>query len=199
MTSIRGLVVRTVSASLLAVVSVSFAAAQKTVPAAKRSAAKPATAAKLPAVKQIDAAALKELIKPNKKPRLINFWATWCDPCREEFPDLVKIHGEFGDKLDLIVVSLDDLAEINGDVPKFLAEMKSNMPAYLLKTADENEAITAVSKDWKGGLPFTILFDELGGVSYFRQGKINVETVRAKITGLTTSAAESAQPAEKQN
>ncbi|MEP7212621.1 MAG: redoxin domain-containing protein [Acidobacteriota bacterium] len=198
MTSLRGLVVRTVLASIVAVLAVSFAAAQKSVPAVKRRTALPAAAAQLPAVKQIDAAALKELIKPNNKPLLINFWATWCDPCREEFPDLVKINSEFGEKLDLIVVSLDDLAEINGDVPKFLAEMKANMPAFLLKTADESEAITAVSKDWKGGLPFTILFDELGRVSYLRQGKINVETVRAKITGLTTAAARSAAPTDKQ-
>jgi thiol-disulfide isomerase/thioredoxin len=157
------------------------------------------TAARLPVVKQIDAAELRSLIKPDRKPLLINFWATWCDPCREEFPDLVKIRGEFGDKIDFILVSLDDLAEINGDVPKFLAEMKAEMPAYLLKTPDENEAISAVSKDWKGGLPFTILFDEKGGVSYFRQGKVNVESVRAKIAGLTAPATESAQPAGKPN
>ena len=42
-------------------------------------------------ITQIDIAALKQLIQPNGKPRLINFWATWCGPCREEYPDLVKI------------------------------------------------------------------------------------------------------------
>lgn len=137
-----------------------------------------------PVVKQIDITALKTLVKPNNKPLLINFWATWCDPCREEFPDLVKIDGEYRGKIDFIAISLDDLAEINRDVPKFLSGMKAEMPAYLLKTPDENAAIGAVSTEWKGGLPFTILFDEKGGVSYFRQGKINVETVRSKINGL---------------
>src|SRR5215203_2074485 len=44
-----------------------------------------------PKVTQIDEQGLKDLLKPKGKPLLINFWATWCDPCREEFPDLVKI------------------------------------------------------------------------------------------------------------
>lgn len=199
MTPLKSPLFRIAAPLALAASIVSFASAQKAAPAKRRSAATRVAAVNLPPVKQIDAVALKELIKPNKKPLLINFWATWCDPCREEFPDLVKIRGEFRDKLDFIVISLDDLAEINGDVPKFLAEMKAEMPAYLLKTDDENEAIGSVSKDWKGGLPFTILFDELGGVSYFRQGKINVDSVRAKIAGLTAPSAETDQPAARQN
>ena len=99
----------------------------------------------LPKVTQIDGVALSNLLKPNGKPLLINFWATWCDPCREEFPDLVKIDTEYTGKLDFITVSLDDLADINGDVPKFLASMKAEMPAYLLKTTDEDAAISSVS------------------------------------------------------
>jgi thiol-disulfide isomerase/thioredoxin len=193
-TSTKFSVIKITAALVFAVFGVSFVAAQKAAPA-KRSVAKPAPAANIPSVKQINAVALRELIKPKQKPLLVNFWATWCDPCREEFPDLVKIDTEFGDKLDFIVISLDDLADIKGDVPKFLSEMKAQMPAYLLKTEDENEAIAAVSKEWKGGLPFTILFDENGGVSYFRQGKINVGTVRAAIAGLTAPAA--AVPADR--
>src|SRR5215204_3854701 len=44
-----------------------------------------------PRVTQIDEHGLKDILKPNGRPLLINFWATWCGPCREEFPDLVKI------------------------------------------------------------------------------------------------------------
>src|SRR3982750_1512348 len=62
-----------------------------------------------PKVTQIGIEALKPLLKPNAKPLLVNFWATWCDPCREEFPDLVKIENEFRGKVDFVLVSLDDL------------------------------------------------------------------------------------------
>ncbi len=117
----------------------------------------------------------------NAKPLLINFWATWCDPCREEFPELVKINDDYKGKIDFITISLDDLAEIKREVPQFLSNMKAQMPAYLLKTDDEEAAIATVSKDWQGGLPFTVLLNEKGEIVYVRQGKIKPETVRAEI------------------
>jgi thiol-disulfide isomerase/thioredoxin len=138
----------------------------------------------LPKVTQIDGTALGNLLKRENaasKPLLVNFWATWCDPCREEFPELVKIDAEYQEKIDFITVSLDDLAEINRDVPKFLLEMKSTMPAYLLKTENEETAIASVSKDWQGGLPFTILLNSKGETAYYRQGKIKPDILRAEI------------------
>lgn len=156
-------------------------------PAPKNAAVNP----NLPKVTQIDTIALKNLLKregENAKPLLINFWATWCDPCREEFPDLVKLDADYKGKIDFITISLDYLSEINGDVPKFLAEMKAEMPAYLLKTDNEEAAIAMVSKTWQGGLPFTILFDAGGKEIYQRQGKIKPETMRAEIDKLIVPA-----------
>ena len=151
------------------------------VPAKKTKVAPKNVVSNLPKVTQIDAEALKNLLKPNGKPLLINFWATWCEPCREEFPDLVKIGADYKDKIDLITISLDELSEINGDVPKFLAEMKAEMPSYLLKTTSEETAIAIVSKDWQGGLPFTILFNEKGESVYLKQGKFDTAFLRAEI------------------
>jgi thiol-disulfide isomerase/thioredoxin len=139
------------------------------------------TAFNSPKVTQIDATGLKNLLKPNGKLLLINFWATWCAPCREEFPDLVKIGTDYKGKIDLITVSLDELSEINGQVPKFLAQMKSESPAYLLKTPDEGAAIELVSKDWQGALPFTILFNAQGEMIYSRQGKFETDVLVAEI------------------
>lgn len=162
----------------------SFAQERKPLTPVKKTAVKKTVVVNLPKVTQIDAAALANLLKregETAKPLLINFWATWCNPCREEFPELVKIDADYKGKIDFITVSMDDLAEINRDVPKFLAEMKSKMPAFLLKTEKEKEAIASVSKDWQGGLPFTILFDEKGKITYSRQGKIKPEILRTEI------------------
>ena len=137
-----------------------------------------------PKVTQIDEISIKKLLKPNGKPLLVNFWATWCIPCQEEFPDLVEIDNEFKGKIDFITITLDDLAEIDRDVPKFLAEMKATMPTYLLRTTDENGVIGSISKEWTGGLPFTVLYDEKGDVAHARQGKIKPDVVRAKISSL---------------
>jgi thiol-disulfide isomerase/thioredoxin len=151
-------------------------------PAQKSSAeTKPQQAANPPRVTQVDDAKIKQLLKPGGKPLLVNFWATWCGPCREEFPDLVKIDAEYRGKIDFISVSLDFVEEIDTAVPKFLSEMKAEMPTYLLTSVDENTLISSISKDWSGALPFTILYNEKGEITYFRQGKVSHETLKGEI------------------
>jgi thiol-disulfide isomerase/thioredoxin len=139
-------------------------------------------AANQPRVTRIDDAKIKQLLKPaGGKPLLVNFWATWCAPCREEFPDLVEIDAEYRGKIDFFTVSLDFIEEIDTGVPKFLSEMKAEMPTYLLASADENALIPSISKDWSGALPFTIIYNEKGEITYFRQGKLNPETLKGEI------------------
>lgn len=140
-------------------------------------------------VKLVDEASFRKLLVPNGKPLLINFWATWCDPCREEFPDLVKLNTEYKGKIDFITVSLDDPEDIAVAVPKFLSAMKAEMPAYLLKAADESAVITAISKDWHGGMPFTAVYKPTGELAYFREGKVVLQTLRAELDKLTASTA----------
>jgi thiol-disulfide isomerase/thioredoxin len=137
-----------------------------------------------PKVKQIDEQGLKDLLKPNGRPVLINFWATWCEPCREEFPDLVRIGTDHVENIDLITVSLDESSEIEVGVPRFLEQMRSDSPAYLLKTADQDAAIQIVSKEWQGALPFTILLNAEGEEVYSKQGKFKPDVLVAAIEKL---------------
>jgi thiol-disulfide isomerase/thioredoxin len=150
--------------------------AQKRKPAAKKKVVQI-----LPKVTVVNGDELKNLLKPNGKPLLVNFWATWCDPCREEFPDLVKISTDYGEKIDVITVSLDDLDDLKIAVPKFLSKMNAKMPAYFLKTSDEETLIGEISEDWQGGLPFTLLYDSAGKIVYSRQGTIKPEILRKEI------------------
>ena len=137
-----------------------------------------------PKITQVDGAGLRSILKANGKPLLVNFWATWCDPCREEFPDLVKIDADYKGKIDFITVSLDEVEELNTGVPKFLTEMKAEMPAYLLTTQDEDALISFVSKDWQGGLPFTILYKASGKPAYTRMGKVKIDVLRSELEKL---------------
>ena len=177
-------VVKAVVAAALGIALCGLSVSQTIAPKRGNTAHKRVKAAALPTVTEIDINGLKPLLKPNGKPLLINFWATWCDPCREEFPDLVQISDEFRGKVDFITVSLDDLADIKTYVPRFLAEMKSKIPAYLLHTPDESAAISIVAKDWTGNLPMTILFNTDGTVAYIRNGKIRVGILRDNINKL---------------
>ena len=141
----------------------------------------PQSSVPLAKVTRIDDAGFRKLLVPNGKPLMINFWATWCGPCREEFPDLVKLDAEFKGKIDFITVSLDFEEELNTGVPKFLADMKAQMPTFLLVTPDETAAIAAVTKEWAGALPFTVIYEPKGSLVYVRQGIVNPETVRTEL------------------
>lgn len=151
-----------------------------------QTASKTVKAPQTPAIKvtQIDIEGLRGLITPKGKPLLINFWATWCDPCREEFPDLVKIDNAYKGKIDFLTISLDDVEDMNTLVPKFLGEMKAEMPAYLLRTTDESAAIAMVAKDWSGNLPLTVLYAPSGSLSYSHAGKVRLETMSAELDKL---------------
>ncbi len=152
-----------------------------------KSAEKPTTKTDLPKITQVDEITVKELFavpQENAKPLLVNFWATWCVPCREEFPDLVKIDEEYRGKIDFITITLDDPAEITRDVPEFLTEMKAKMPTYLLYTSKESEVIGAISKNWNGGLPFTVLYNEKREIVFSEQGIIKPPVLKAKIDNI---------------
>ncbi len=163
------------------------AVAQKQAPKGVAPAVKKPAAVTGPKVTLVDEVSLKPLLVAKGKPLLVNFWATWCDPCREEFPDLVKLDNEFKGKIDFITVSLDDPDDIATGVPKFLALMKAEMPTFLLKTADESSVITSISKAWHGGMPFTILYDAAGAPVYEREGKVHLDVVRPQIEKLVNT------------
>ena len=113
---------------------------------------------------------------------LVNFWATFCDPCRDEFPDLVKIDQEFRPRsLEFVTVSLDDMEDIKTSVPKFLDSMKATMPAYLLNASDPEPAINLVDQNWRGDLPATYLYNEKGEVVYKHIGRVNTAELREAI------------------
>jgi thiol-disulfide isomerase/thioredoxin len=134
-------------------------------------------------VREIDTEQLKALLKRDaSRPLLVNFWATWCDPCREEFPDLVKIDAEYRPKgLDFIAISLDDRQDIKTAVPKFLREMRAERPAYLLNVSDPEPAIKAVDPEWGGALPATFLYNQKGEVVFKHFGRVKPAKLRAAI------------------
>ena len=150
----------------------------------RKGAAKPRVSSAHPvAIKAIDLEALKAVLKRDAlRPLLVNFWATWCDPCREEFPDLVKIDADYRAKgLDFITVSLDDLAEIKTEVPKFLRMMKAKMPSYLLNVSDPEPAIKMVDPHWSGALPATVLYNAKGEIVFKHFGRVDAVELRAAI------------------
>ncbi len=160
---------------------------RKSPAAISRSKATPRT----PRVSLIDEAGFKQLLTrgapPQDRPLLVNFWATWCDPCREEFPDLVKIDTDYRSKgLDFVAISLDDVADMKTTVPRFLRSQNARMPVYLLDVPDPETIIQMVDTTWQGDMPATFLYDQSGNVVYKHKGPIKPAELRAEIDKLVS-------------
>ena len=140
-----------------------------------------ATASAASEITVVDLEGLKKLLLRDPKearPLLVNFWATWCDGCREEFPDLVKIDDEYRSKgLNFLSVTVDELEDKRLAV-SFIQEMKAKMPVVLLNVADKEPAIHAIDMTWDGALPATFIYDRTGAVIYRHFGKIKPEELR---------------------
>jgi thiol-disulfide isomerase/thioredoxin len=139
-------------------------------------------------VREMDEAGLKALLEGRaSKGRilLVNFWATWCLPCREEFPDLVRIEEEFrpqGEEFEFVTISLDDVTDIKTAVPDFLAQMRATrMPAYLLNAARPDAAINLITPEWRGELPATFIFGRRGELFYKHSGRVVPAELRKSI------------------
>jgi thiol-disulfide isomerase/thioredoxin len=93
---------------------------------------------------------------------LVNFWATWCEPCREEMPVLVSAARGFSSKdLAVALVSTDSLKK-TPEVQKFLASRKIPFVCWQAKSPDPQRFIDAVDKSWSGAVPYTLVYDRKG-------------------------------------
>jgi thiol-disulfide isomerase/thioredoxin len=123
---------------------------------------------------------LRAVRAPGAEAVLVNVWATWCVPCREEFPALVRMHREYGGKgLRLILVSADFGSEMP-EVLKFLAEHGVDFRTYI-KTGKDMEFIDSLHEDWTGALPATFIFDAGGRLTHFWQEKATYATFEQRV------------------
>lgn len=104
---------------------------------------------------------------------LMNFWATWCEPCVAEFPELQKMLLMYRKRpFDVITVSINTPDERNG-VLSFLNEQRAVTRNLLFNFNDPADGITAFGADWSGGVPYTVLLSPEGKILYRTQGAIN--------------------------
>ncbi len=125
---------------------------------------------------------LSELMKNDgEKLRLVNVWATWCGPCRIEYPEFVVIQRMFGARdFEFISVSADKLSK-KDDALKFLSSVNSAVPNYIATNDDKYALIEAIAPEWNGALPYTALIEPGGKVVWQYQGEVDFQKLKTTI------------------
>lgn len=95
--------------------------------------------------------------KDSGKVVLLNFWATWCGPCKAEIPGFVELQEKYKDKLQIIGYSVDDTAEL---AKKYAAEYKMNYPILLGEGREDVQ--DAYGPIW--GIPASFIISKDGKV-----------------------------------
>lgn len=123
---------------------------------------------------------LQAVRESEAKAVLVNIWATWCQPCIEEFPELLRLHRQYGGKgVELILVSADFESEMP-NVIAFLAKQGVNFLTYI-KSGNDMEFIDTLNPTWSGALPATFIYDAKGVLHNFWEGKTTYSELEQKI------------------
>jgi thiol-disulfide isomerase/thioredoxin len=118
-----------------------------------------------------------------KKLRLINVWATWCQPCVAELPELVTMNRMYrGRPFEMITISMDEMDRKDKAVEK-LKELKIAAQNYIFADEDKDKLVNALDPQWEGPVPFTVLIAPGGKVVYRKTGPIDPIEVRKAIVG----------------
>jgi thiol-disulfide isomerase/thioredoxin len=146
----------------------------------------PPASAKPPSIsRELDSAALRELLAAQKgRVVLVNFWATWCVPCREEFPDLVRLQRDLAPRGLRVLGISTDFAGQTAAVESFLASAKPNFDNYRKKSGDDQAFIETVDRGWGGELPFSVLYGRDGRKVKVFSGRQSYEQYRSEIVKL---------------
>jgi thiol-disulfide isomerase/thioredoxin len=136
-------------------------------------------------LQQVDEAGFQKLIAAQKgKVILVDFWATWCRPCRAEMPELVKLESRLrAQGVKLITVSADE-PEKATEALNFAAEVGVPMPAYIRHAKDDDKFINFVDPKWSGALPALILYDKQGRHVKSFVGETPMKDIEAAVTKL---------------
>ena len=112
---------------------------------------------------------------------LVNFWATWCLPCRQEMPALAALEAKYRDSgLVLVTVSADQ-PEQRRAAAAFLASQRIRPPAYLRQAVDDDAFIRSVSPAWSGALPALFLYRRDGELARSFLGETKTELIEREL------------------
>jgi thiol-disulfide isomerase/thioredoxin len=137
-----------------------------------------------PAKDEISAAGITELQKLIKERKgkilVLNVWATWCIPCKEEMPDLNKL-AEKNKNIEVVGLSIDYSDEIESKIKPFLKKQPVKFRILVNTETSDEKLINFLSPDWSGAIPATFIYDTKGKLQQVLEGKKSYEEFQAAV------------------
>jgi thiol-disulfide isomerase/thioredoxin len=129
---------------------------------------------------------LKKLISErNGKFLFLNIWATWCLPCVEEFPALVKLADKYkNSQIEFIGLSIDYVEDKEQKVIPFLKKQNTNFTNFINGFKKDEQLINFISEDWNGAVPLTVIYNNEAKQLLRLEGAHTFEEFSEKIDSL---------------
>jgi thiol-disulfide isomerase/thioredoxin len=129
---------------------------------------------------EVDAAAVRKLVVERKgRPVVVSLWATWCEPCVKEFPELAALAQRRSD-VAFLSISLDEAEDVPA-VEAFLARRRPPFPVYRKAPGKDEAFIEALDPAWSGAIPATLVFSRDGRRAALLQGEHTMQAVEQAI------------------
>lgn len=110
------------------------------------------------------------------KPIVLNFWASWCGPCKSEFPEFQTAYEEYGEEIEFLMVNMTDgRRETKELADAFIQSEGYSLPVYYDVNQDGAYTYGVYS------LPTTYFIDSQGNLVAYAQGAIDMDTLKKGI------------------
>jgi thiol-disulfide isomerase/thioredoxin len=136
-------------------------------------------------IKKIKITDLEKTIQESKSPLIVNFWATYCQPCIEEIPYFEVLAKKNG--ISLLLVSLDLEKSFPTEIKNFVAKKKYSSPVQWLDESDADYFCPKVDNAWSGALPASLFINNKTGYRKFVEAQLSRAQLEKEIMAILAS------------
>lgn len=132
-------------------------------------------------IQKIKVTELQKIISESKTPLVVSFWATFCKPCIEEMPILLKYVDQYRkDSVKMILVSLDLQEAYPNKIRAFVDKRKIKSKVAWLDEFDADYFCPRVDSSWTGSIPATLFVNNKTGYRRFYEEQLNERRIKAE-------------------